>query len=105
MEFIETRIFTRLVREYLDDERYRAFQLALLLRPELGALIPGSGGLRKARWAAVGHGKRGSLRIIYQWDARRSSILCLFIYQKNEQGDLTPSQLRQLRRLSSEEFQ
>jgi hypothetical protein len=54
LHFVETPVFTRLIREYLDDDAYRAFQLALILRPEQGPLIRGSGGLRKVR--AVGRG-------------------------------------------------
>ena len=49
----------------VDDESYRALQVALALRPEQGALIQGSGRLRKIRWAASGRGKRGGVRIIY----------------------------------------
>jgi hypothetical protein len=49
----------------LDDEEYRRLQIALMLRPEQGPVIPGSGGLRKVRWAVLGAGKRGGLRIIY----------------------------------------
>jgi hypothetical protein len=46
MLFVETSIFTREVRNLLHDEDYRSLQLALLFRPEQGAVIPGSGGLR-----------------------------------------------------------
>ena len=49
MRFIETPIFTRVLLELLDDEEYRALQTALLQWPELGPIIPRSGGLRKAR--------------------------------------------------------
>jgi len=44
---IETPLFTRLVSEYLTDEEYAALQGALAANPESGALIRGSGGLRK----------------------------------------------------------
>ena len=50
MKFVETPVFTKAVREHLSDEEYRGLQLALLLRPEQGSVIPGSGGLRKVRW-------------------------------------------------------
>lgn len=30
-----------------------------------GEVIPGSGGIRKLRWAVKGRGKRGGLRVIY----------------------------------------
>ena len=41
MRFIETPIFTKGLRKILPDEDYRALQLALLLRPEQGPIIPG----------------------------------------------------------------
>jgi hypothetical protein len=60
--FIETRLFTRLVREYLDDDEYRELQKVLMDNPETGNIIPGSGGLRKVRWRAPGRG--GSVAVI-----------------------------------------
>ena len=59
MRFVETPIFTKEVLDLLDDDQYRALQLALIFRPEQGAIIPGSGGLRKLRWGGKGRGKRG----------------------------------------------
>jgi mRNA-degrading endonuclease RelE of RelBE toxin-antitoxin system len=76
MRFIETPIFTEAVTELLDDEEYRSLQLALLLRPESGPLIPRSGGLRKIRWALKGKGKRGGCRIIYYWDEPSETFTC-----------------------------
>jgi mRNA-degrading endonuclease RelE of RelBE toxin-antitoxin system len=65
MEIIETSIFTRQIQVLLSDEEYRQLQLALLPKPDLGAIIPGSGGLRKVRWSGKGHGKQGGVRVIY----------------------------------------
>jgi hypothetical protein len=104
MRFVETPVFTSLVRRHLSDEQYRRLQLALLLRPEQGSLIRGSGGLRKVRWAPEGQGKRGGLRVIYYWAAEESVCYMLYLYGKNEQGDLTPAQVRLLGRLVREEF-
>ena len=67
MEFIETPIFTREIRRLLSDDEYRRMQIPLLLRPDIGDLIQGSGGLRKLRWRIAGQGKRGGLRVIYYW--------------------------------------
>ncbi len=102
MVFIETPLFTKLVQGYLSDEAYAELQHALLLRPETGQVIPGSGGLRKIRWAVAQHGKRGGLRIIYYWVTAEAIIYLLFLYQKNEQEDLTPDQLKLLHRLIKE---
>jgi hypothetical protein len=56
--FIETPIFTRQVKELVDDDQYRPLQLRLVLCPDEGDLIPGGGGLRKIRmqWRAAGSG-------------------------------------------------
>ena len=65
--FFETPLFTRLLKDYLNDESYRALQRALLGNPELGNVMPGTGGFRKIRWedSRRGKGKRGGLRVIY----------------------------------------
>jgi mRNA-degrading endonuclease RelE of RelBE toxin-antitoxin system len=104
MRFVETPVFTAALRRHLDDETYRALQLALALRPEQGPIIPGAGGLRKLRWSAQGRGKRGGLRLIYYWDPSSRAFYMLYLYAKNEQGDLTPAQVKVLRRLVREEF-
>jgi len=67
MRFVETPVFTAVIQRHLDDEQYRQLQIALMLRPEQGPVIQGSGGLRKVRWATSGAGKRGGLRVIYHW--------------------------------------
>jgi len=101
---LETSIFTRQVQTLLSDEEYRQLQMALVLHPDLGAVIPGSGGLRKVRWSISGRGKRGGVRAIYYWAVVHDKILMLFIYAKNEQDDLTPEQLKVLKRIIEEEY-
>ena len=104
MRFIETSIFTEEVEYELSLDEYRQQQLALLLRPAQGALIQGSGGLRKMRWRRPGMGKRGGLRVIYFWDARSETFFMLTMYRKKDQDDLTHRQTAILRRLIEEEF-
>ena len=104
MRFVETPVFTTLVARHLPDDQYRALQLALLLRPEQGPLVPGGAGIRKLRWAAEGRGKRGGLRVIYYWAAAEDVCYMLYAYAKNDQGDLTRAQIRVLARLVREEF-
>lgn len=104
MRFLETPIFTRSIQELLGEEEYRHLQVALLLRPGQGVLIAGSGGLRKLRWRAAGRGKRGGARIIYYWHPGDAAFYLLFAYAKGIRDDLTPAQIRALRRLVKEEF-
>ena len=37
----------------------------IVIEPEAGAIVRGSGGVRKLRWRRQGAGKRGGLRVIY----------------------------------------
>ena len=67
MVIIETPIFTKLIQGLITDEEYRLLQLHLVNRPDAGKIMARSGGLRKLRWSAGGHGKRGGIRVIYYW--------------------------------------
>lgn len=104
MRFVETPIFTKVITWLLDDDEYRSLQIALMLRPEQGPIVRGTGGLRKVRWAKAGAGKRGGLRVIYYWTPTEGAFYMLYAYAKNEQGDLTPAQARALGQLVREEF-
>jgi len=104
VRFIETPIFTEDVSQELSLEDYRQLQLALLLRPEQGPVIVGSGGIRKIRWRRAGMGKRGGVRIIYYWEPDSETFYMLTVYRKSDQEDLSARQVRILRRLVAEEF-
>lgn len=104
MVIIETSIFTRQVLSLLTDDEYGLLQLALFNRPDLGPIIRGSGGLRKVRWSLPGRGKRSGIRTIYYWAVGTDQILMLLMYAKNEKDDLTPEQLKVLRKIIEEEY-
>ncbi len=104
MVILETRVFTRQVRKNLTDDDYRRLQRTLVERPDTGAVIRGSGGLRKLRWSVEGRGKRGGLRIIYYWAVAQDQLLMLFLYPKSEREDLAPEQLKHLRALIEVEY-
>jgi len=104
MYFIETEIFTKRITGALSAEEYRAMQLALAHRPKQGALIRGSGGLRKLRWGAGSSGKRGGIRVIYYWLSTEDLIYMLFTYRKGKQNDLTAVQIKTLRSLVRKEL-
>jgi mRNA-degrading endonuclease RelE of RelBE toxin-antitoxin system len=102
MVFIESRLFEKLREKYLDDEQYRALQAFLMEQPNAGDVIQGTGGLRKLRWASKGKGKRGGVRTIYLYIARRSHIHLLTIYGKNDVSDLTPNEKKILKSIVEE---
>jgi len=104
MVIIETPTFTRQIIRLMPDEDYRELQEALLLNPEQGDLIRGSGGLRKIRWSQPGRGKRGGVRVIYYWYLPDAQLYMLLAYPKNEQDNLTQEQLKLLKKLVETEF-
>lgn len=104
MQFIETSIFTRQVTSLLTDDEYGQLQMTIFAHPDMGMIIPHSGGLRKVRWSMSGRGKRGGVRAIYYWVVAEDQILMLFMYSKNEKDDLTPQQLKVLREIVEKEF-
>ena len=104
MEFIETSAFTKYVSDLLPGDEYRELQSFLIVRPDAGPVIPGSGGLRKLRWAGSGRGKRGGTRVIYYWVTTQERLYMLYIYPKNAQEDLTDKQLKFLRTIVESEF-
>ncbi len=99
MVIIETPIFSRRIQTILSDEEYRLLQIQLVNKPDSGKIIRGSGGLRKLRWSTGGHGKRGGIRVIYYWFVSHDTLLLLFAYPKSEQEELTPKQLKQLKKV------
>lgn len=98
MIFIEDHGFQKRRKSILDDDELFALMESLATHPEAGKVIPGSGGLRKVRWAAKGHGKRGGMRVIYFWWMTDEKILLLDVYAKGDQEDLAADEIKKLRR-------
>ena len=95
--FVEAPIFSKRVYDYLNEDEYVGLQLTLVIRPEAGKVIPGSGGLRKIRWSAKGQGKRSGTRIIYYFQKKVGQIWLLTIYAKNEVEKIPTKILREIK--------
>ncbi len=99
MVIIETSVFTRRIQELMSDEEYAELQETLATRPDMGDLIPRSGGLCKVRWGFEGRGKRGGVRVIYYWAVGAEQLRMLYAYPKASQENLTHQQLKTLREI------
>ena len=75
-----------------------ASQRQLMREPEAGAVVRGSGGVRKLRWAAPGRGKRGGYRVIYFVRRTNNIIWMLTIYPKNVADSIPAHVLKQIRK-------
>jgi len=96
MIFIETSSFTKHISKFLDDDEYSGLQGFLLLRPDAGKIVRGSGGVRKLRWAASGKGTSGGIRVIYYWKGEDDEIWMLTVYGKSEQDTISAHVLRSI---------
>lgn len=94
--FVETKLFTQLVKEYLSDDEYRELQQHLMEDPEIGNIIRGGGGVRKVRWSRKGMGKSGGIRTIYYWAKARDEIYMLTMYSKSEKENIDAKTLAQI---------
>ena len=99
IEFIETSLFTKQIKQLASDDELRVLQEELIAQPMKGDLITGTGGLRKVRMATDGQGKSGSARVIY-FLATAEIIYMLLAYAKNEKDSLTAAEKAELKQLT-----
>ncbi|MEJ0025894.1 MAG: type II toxin-antitoxin system RelE/ParE family toxin [Rhizomicrobium sp.] len=104
---IETPEFLAATRKLMGEEERIELVDYLAINPTAGDLIPGTGGVRKLRWALEGRGKRGGARVIYYFHSLRLPLLLLDAYAKNEKSDLSSAEkneLRQMAKLMAERY-
>ena len=82
--------------KYLSDDEYRALQWYLLIYPDAGDLVRGSGGVRKVRWAPEGKGKSGGIRVMYYWKKSVKEIWLLTLYSKSEKATIPGHVLKKI---------
>jgi RelE toxin of RelE / RelB toxin-antitoxin system len=95
---VESPIFQRLWPRYWDEDERADFASYLALNPEAGAVIRGSGGVRKVRWARAGTGKSGGVRVIYLTRNDAGEIYLLTLYAKSESENISLNTLKEIRR-------
>ena len=83
--------------QYLSDDEYAALQQALTANPEAGAVIRGSGGVRKVRRGVAGRGKRGGIRVIYYLRSRQGEVWMLTLHAKNEADSIPGHVLKKIK--------
>ena len=97
----ETPTFSRQADKLFREEERRELINYLARNPLAGDEIPGTGGVRKLRFAMAGRGKRGGARIVYYYLNERLPLYALLAYAKADQPDLSPSERRAVSALAS----
>ena len=98
--FIELPIFRSRWNDLgLNDTDLRRLQIELLADPKVGAVMQGTGGVRKMRFAFEHQGKSGGVRVIYVDFEIYEKIYLLTAYTKSEKENLTKEERNEIRKL------
>jgi len=81
--------FERSVKSLLSEEEQRWVDNTVGERPEAGAVMRDTGGVRKLRVALPGRGKSGGARVIYYYRGAKERVFLILAYPKNEKENLT----------------
>lgn len=92
--------FVAASRKLMDEAERSSLVLFLAFNPEAGDLVPGTGGVRKLRWALVGRGKRGGARVIYYFHSERMPLFVITAYAKNVRDDISDADRNDMKRLT-----
>lgn len=93
----ETALFQSHAAAIWSDDDLTAFKVWLAANPDAGDVVPGSGRLRKVRWARRGMGRRGGARVIY-FIEHQGCIWLLMAYTKSKYDNLSVSFLARLKK-------
>jgi hypothetical protein len=86
---VETLPFIRQATGLWSDDERNAFIDFIAINPEVGDVIPDTGGIRKVRWGRAGVGKRGGVRVIYFYHDSTMPLYLLLIYAKAQRENWT----------------
>ncbi len=96
---VETPEFRRRVRGLLGKAARDALIDYLAANPDAGDLMPGTGGARKLRWAGLGRGKSGGIRVITFFSGPPVPVFLLTAFGKGKKIDLSRAEQNALRRV------
>ncbi|WP_029890925.1 type II toxin-antitoxin system RelE/ParE family toxin [Polycyclovorans algicola] len=91
--------FRRNAAGLLSASEIQALISHLAEHPCAGALMTGTGGIRKLRWAREGMGKSGGVRVIYYYHDKRIPLYLLSIFGKNQKVNLSKAEAIELSKL------
>ena len=97
----ETPTFTRQADRLFNENERKELIDYLANHPAAGDEIPGTGGVRKLRFATLGRGKRGGARVIYFYGGEDIPVYALLAYAKSAKTDLSSLERRAVRTVVS----
>ena len=99
-EFIMMPEFDKMCAKIgLNDEDLKSLQLEILSNPKAGAVIRGTGGLRKMRFALEDKGKRSSIRVLYVDFVIFEKVYLITAYPKSQKDNLSEAESNDIKKL------
>ena len=98
---VELPEFQRRAVALLSDSEKQGIINYLSAHPQSGALMQGTGGIRKLRWASGSKGKSGSVRVIYYYHNESIPLFLLTVFGKSEKANLSKAERNELAKLTS----
>ena len=84
----------------MDDAERAELVAYLAYNPTAGDVIPGTGGVRKLRWALEGRGKRGGARVVYFYHGTQMPLYLITAYAKNERENVSQAEINALQKVA-----
>jgi len=100
VEFVSIDVFNRVWDDLgLTDDDLKDLQEYLIINPETGSVIQGTGGVRKIRWALQNKGKSGGIRVLYIDFIIYEKIYLLMAYPKNQKDNISDKEKKIIKQL------
>jgi hypothetical protein len=96
---IATRTYEKRIAKLLPPEDRTDMENAVAADPERHPVVPGTKGVRKARWSRPGMGKSGGIRLIYYFWMEPNAVVLITVYAKNEKENLTDADKKEIRKI------
>lgn len=93
---VELPEFQRRAQALLSDFERQGIINYLAEHPQSGAIMQGTGGIRKLRWASGAKGKSSGVRVIYYFHNASIPLFLLTVFGKNEKANLTKAERNEL---------
>ena len=99
-EFIYFRVFDKNWNDLeLTDDDLSELENAVLINPQVGKLIRGTGGLRKMRVPLTNRGKSVGARVLYVDYITHEKTVFMNVYPKSTQDTVTEKQKQEYKKL------
>lgn len=96
--------FVKLAYKLISSEKLQELVDWLILNPQAGVIISGTGGIRKLRWQTGkdNKGKSGGIRVLYYYENSTLVVLLIMLYRKSDKENIDAKEKACLKKMLPE---